>query len=119
MKRVFVILLILALPVVGWAQTPDALFEERVLAAATAADREPLPRAVIRQTVVGIRIDRLFDRPGGVTARIRLNVDDHDWVARVERVDRDSAGFRSWVGAIESIPNSHVVFTERHGVLSG
>src|SRR5688500_5079760 len=114
MKNVFVVLWILALPVAGWAQPPEALFEVPVSAAAVAAaDQGRLPRAVTQQTVVGIRVDRLFDAPGGVAARILLNVGNHGWVAGVERVDRDSAGFRSWVGAIEDIPNSHVVFTER------
>jgi hypothetical protein len=31
----------------------------------------------------------------------------------------DAAGFRSWIGAIEGIDYSHVVFSERDGIVSG
>ncbi len=40
-------------------------------------------------------------------------------MARFERVDSDITGFRSWVGAIDGIEHSHVVITERPGIVSG
>ena len=65
-----------------------------------------------------MRIDALFSQ-GVPQARVQLNVDGRDWIARLQRVDSDAVGFRSWVGDIEGIPYSHVVFTERDGTVSG
>ena len=50
---------------------------------------------------------------------VTLNVGTHRWTARFDRFDSDAAGFRSWVGTIDGIDYSHVVFTERGGVVSG
>ena len=65
-----------------------------------------------------MRIEAIFSQ-GVPQARVRLNVDGRDWIARLQRVDGDEMGFRSWVGDIEGIPYSHVVFTERDGTVSG
>ena len=66
-----------------------------------------------------MRLDRLFDAPDGPASVIRLAFGTRDWLARFERLDADTAGFRSWVGSLEGMPYSHVVFTERDGVVSG
>jgi hypothetical protein len=102
------------------AQPPEPLFVHRVAIAADAVGaRASGNRAqVVIRTVVGVQIDRLFG-PQGVAPRVLLNTDTQTWTARFERLDTDSAGFRSWVGNIEGIADSHVVFTERDGVLSG
>jgi Metallo-peptidase family M12B Reprolysin-like len=68
---------------------------------------------------VGMRLDRLFDSSVGPATTIRLSIDTRDWIARFERQDRDAAGFRSWVGSLDGIAHSHVVFTERNGIVSG
>jgi hypothetical protein len=54
-----------------------------------------------------------------VARRIRLNAGQHTWTAVLERVDLDGAGFRSWVGRLEGVAESHVVLTERDGIVSG
>lgn len=76
-------------------------------------------RAVVDQRMVGLRIDRLFDESGGAMQTVQLNIADEPWTATLERVDQDLAGFRSWVGTIDTVANSHVVFTERAGIVSG
>jgi hypothetical protein len=75
--------------------------------------------AVLSRIAVTVRIDALFDRPTGIAHQIVLNTGDHSWTAVFDRVDDDPTGFRSWVGRLEGIAESHVVFTERNGVVSG
>jgi hypothetical protein len=101
------------------AQVLEPLF---VHGAAEASARMQAPmsgRAEVASRVhVGMRIDRLFG-PQGAAPRVLLNTGEQSWTARFERLDIDAAGFRSWVGSIDGIADSHVVFTERHGVVSG
>jgi hypothetical protein len=101
------------------AQVLEPLF---VHGAAEASARVQAPmggRAEVASRVhVGMRIDRLFG-PQGAASRVLLNTGEQSWTARFERLDLDTAGFRSWVGSIEGIADSHVVFTERHGIVSG
>ena len=101
------------------AQVAEPLFVHRVAIAADAVQAPMSGRAeVVSRAQVGVQIDRLFGSPGAAS-RVLLNTGDQTWTARFERVDTDAAGFRSWVGAIDGISDSHVVFTERNGVLSG
>jgi hypothetical protein len=101
------------------AQVTEPLFVHRADAAAAAMQAPAGGRpAILSRTTVGLRIDRLFDSRGAVS-RVLLNVGDETWTARFERLDTDAGGFRSWVGAIDGISDSHVVFTERLGVMSG
>jgi hypothetical protein len=119
-KRLLLAICALGVAWTASAQSPEPLFIERASAAASVADQAmPAGRAIVEQSVVGMRIDRLFDRADGVATRMLLNAGNHSWVARFERLDHDDAGFRSWVGIIEEIPHSHVVVTERAGVVSG
>jgi hypothetical protein len=89
-------------------------------ASAIALRQEPGPSAaIVTRSVVGMLLDQIFSN-GTAAPALRLNVDTHDWVARFQRVDIDTVtGFRSWVGAIDGVPHSHVVFTERDGIVSG
>ena len=87
------------------------------VAAAAPADAAQAP--VISRARVGVRLEVLFDAPGGVARQVLLNVGVQSWTARFERLDVDAAGFQSWVGALEQVPESHVVFTARNGVVSG
>jgi hypothetical protein len=48
-----------------------------------------------------------------------LNVFDEVFVGVFERLDLSAQGYRSWVGALEGMPYSHVVLTEGDGVVSG
>ncbi len=91
----------------------DLFFEIATSAPQAAASAGVLGR------VVGMRLDRLFDSSVGPARTIRLNIDARDWLARFERQDLDAAGFRSWVGSLEGVAHSHVVFTERNGIVSG
>jgi peptidyl-Asp metalloendopeptidase len=102
------------------AQEPQPLFVHGSGAAAEAAAQAPPGgrAAIVSLARVGLHIDRLFAATG-VAARVLLNTTGESWTARFERLDTDAAGFRSWVGAIEGIADSHVVFTERHGIVSG
>ena len=93
---------------------PSDLFYEIATSAPQAA-----ASAGVLGRVVGIRLDRLFDSSVGPARTIRLNIDARDWLARFERQDLDAAGFRSWVGSLEGVAHSHVVFTERNGIVSG
>ena len=108
-----------ALSVSAAAQSPEPLFIEGQAPASRLTDPGRVTGAIVDRTIVGMRIDRLFDGPDGVAVRILLNVGAQSWTAHLERIDLDTPGFRSWVGAIEGIPHSHVVFTERDGVVSG
>ena len=83
----------------------------------SALDASPSP-AVAERTPVGMQLDALFGS-GAAQRRVLLNVGGHDWIARFQRVDLDASGFRSWVGEIEGVEQSHVVFTERDGTVSG
>ena len=101
------------------AQVAEPLFIHRADAAPAATQILAGARpSIISRTTVGLRIDRLFDSRGAVP-RVLLNAGDEAWTARFERLDTDAAGFRSWVGVIDGISASHVVFTERDGVVSG
>jgi hypothetical protein len=68
------------------------------------------------QSAASIRLDLLFDTAAD---RVLLNVGGHEWVAKLDRIDRDLLGHRAWVGSIEGIPYSHVSFAERNGIVSG
>ncbi|HXG90170.1 MAG TPA: M12 family metallo-peptidase [Vicinamibacterales bacterium] len=72
--------------------------------------------SVMSRAVVGIQTDLLFAGEGAT--RVTLNLGAATWIARLVRVDLDTAGFRSWVGVIEGVDHSHVVFTERDRVVS-
>ena len=79
--------------------------------------------AIVREQLAGLNIGALFGAPstaGDVApaTRITLNVFDHVFVGVFERVDLSAQG-SSWVGALEGLPNSHVVITEGDGVVSG
>jgi peptidyl-Asp metalloendopeptidase len=101
------------------AQVAEPLFVHRTAIAADAVQAPISGRAAVLSRVqVGVQIDRLFASPG-VALRVLLNTGDQTWTARFERLDTDAAGFRSWVGGIDGISDSHVVFTERNGVVSG
>ena len=103
----------------GLAQpASEDLFVDLGDSGAALATSTVLRRAVVSRAAVGMRLDRLF-AIDGPRARVALNVSPHRLTARLDRLDRDVAGFRSWVGVIEGIDHSHVVFTERDGVVSG
>jgi hypothetical protein len=71
-------------------------------------------------TAVAMRLDLLFGDASGPAERVGLTLGGREWVAALRRVDApDVNGFRSWVGVIEGIDYSHVVVTERAGVVSG
>jgi hypothetical protein len=100
---------------------PESLFVELPRARATAA-LQAAPRSgrasVVARRAIGMRLDRLFtSRQSG--DRIELNLADRTWIAALDRIDTDANGFRSWVGRIEGIDHSHVIFTERDGTVSG
>ena len=104
------------------AQPPEELFVHRSDATTRTQAAQAAPGrfdAITSRARIEIRIDALFDRPTGVAAQIVLNAGLHSWTALHERVDVDAAGFRSWVGRLDGIQDSHVVFTERAGVVSG
>jgi hypothetical protein len=90
---------------------------ERMLGAVTRDARSASRREVLSRQAVGMRLDRLF---GGAARgqRLELTIGDRSFVAAFERLDSER-GFRSWVGTLEGIDHSHVVFTERDGVVSG
>lgn len=104
------------------AQSPPGLFvamapELSASAIEQGAARSP---AVVLRSTVGMLLDQVFSGAGAPAPSLRLNVERHDWVARFQRVDVDNiTGFRSWVGRIDGIDRSHVVITERDGVVSG
>lgn len=118
--RIRLTLVALAISVPARAQpAPEELFDELRASTASLSQTTPAGQAVLDRAAVGMRIDRLFGTADGPAQRVQLNVGVHRWVARLERLDRDMAGFRSWVGAVEGIEHSHVVFTERDRVVSG
>jgi peptidyl-Asp metalloendopeptidase len=121
MKRVspvgLVLLLLFAVDAAA-QQMPESIFS---VIDATVADRAMssmtvAPKGVADRRVVGMHLDRLFDSSA---SRVLLNVDQHQWIAAFERLDRDIQGHRAWVGSIEGIDHSHVSFAERDGVVSG
>jgi hypothetical protein len=75
--------------------------------------------AVMSRAEVGIRVDALFDDATGPAPAIVLNTNERSWRAVFERLDYDATGFRSWVGHIDGLDKSHVVITERRGVVAG
>ena len=97
----------------AWAQSAEPLFVD-IPGAAIEAQAH---RAVLDRREVGMRLDRLFDAAGDPAARVELNVGPRSWTAILERVDRDANGFRSWVGRLDGIESSHVVVTERDGIV--
>ncbi len=117
--RFLLLLCLLAAPA-GAQPLPEVLFVDLgrpgTLAQTLAG---PMAGAVVDRVAVGMRLDRLFGTGDGPAARVQLTVDPHRWVARFERIDHDTSGFRSWVGALEGVEYSHVVFTEREGIVSG
>ena len=76
---------------------------------------QALSQGIEHRAIVGMKLNRLFDAE---RSRIRLNIDDHDWIARVDTTD-DVAGHRTWVGSIEGIEHSHVSFAVRDQIVSG
>jgi hypothetical protein len=101
------------------AQVAEPLFVHRPSIAVDASQAARGERAgVVSRARVRVQIDQLFG-PQGVASRLLLNTGSQTWTAQFERFDTDTAGFRSWVGRIEGIADSHVVFTERNGVVSG
>jgi hypothetical protein len=110
-------LLLLTATIASAQPDPPLFVYESVNAAAGARDQRG---AVATSARVGMRLDILFDGMNGGAARLRLNVGAESWTAVFERRDDDDrSGFRTWVGTIEGIPHSHVVFTERDAVVSG
>jgi hypothetical protein len=101
------------------AQPAEPLFVHRAATAAAVSQERVRHAAVVSSARVGVRIDVLFERAGAPGGRVLLNTSERSWTASFERVDRDGSGFRSWVGAIDGMPGSHVVFTERQGIVSG
>jgi hypothetical protein len=102
------LLLVLPLILIGSAaaaQSAEPLFVVRGAASATG-----------QQDTVGMRLDRLF---ATTTDRVLLNIANHEWVAKFDRMDHDALGHRVWVGHIEDVDHSHVSFAERDGVVSG
>jgi hypothetical protein len=97
---------------------PLPLFTSPATTASAVALFDPAPasRYAITRRVVGLNLDRLFDP---AITRVLINIDERGWIARLERLDSDAAAHRSWVGSIESIPESHVSVTERNGIVSG
>ena len=119
MMRTLAVVFAILLAESAAAQPVETLFEHRLdVAAAEAQLPRTGRRAVVTRARVGLRLDRLFG-DGRALERVLLNTGDRAWIARFERLDRDRAGFRSWVGVIEGVPESHVVITERAGVVSG
>lgn len=121
MSGLLALALIAVLPGRGATQAPEPLFVDLGLARSVAAlGQAPASSpAVVERLAVGMRLDRLFAPAAGAQPLVRLNIGDRFWVARFERLDHDTAGFRSWVGALDDVEYSHVVFTERDGVVSG
>ena len=115
MRPLRVSLFILFAAHTAWAQSAEPLFVD----IPGAAIQAPTHRAVIDRREVGMRLDRLFDAAGAPAAQVELNVGLRSWTAVFERLDRDSNGFRSWVGRLDGIEASHVVVTERDGIVSG
>jgi hypothetical protein len=107
--------MVAAATVVFAQPAPSALFFDL---STTARDAAIAIRAA-PGTPVGMRLEFLFDQSFGAASTVLVNIDDREWLARFQREDSDSSGFRSWVGALESVPNSHVVFTVRDGIVSG
>ena len=103
----------------AWAQPAEVFVHRSDTATATALIGSAQTNdAIISRSAVGIRISALFDGHAAVAREILLNTGEHTWTAVFERVDVDTAGFRSWVGRIADLGESHVVFTERDGVVS-
>src|SRR5215218_5633383 len=111
------LILQIALPAAGQS-VAEPLFDE-LAGPAAASIQAPLSDGILDRRTVGMRLDRLFDAGGTAAARVELNAGDRTWIAALERVDSDVNGFRSWVGFLEGVESSHVVFTERDGVVSG
>ena len=112
-------LLLLLVPGAGaWQPSPEPLFSTVPAASADLANTATSvpPKGVSNRTLVGMRLDRLFDR---LDRPVLLNVDGREWTATLERIDANIQGHRVWVGRIEGIPHSHVSFAERNGVVSG
>lgn len=75
---------------------------------------------VLSRSVVGMRLDALFGSAGAAARTMGIRVGGQDWVAQLRWLDApDVNGFRSWVGVIDGVEYSHVVITERDGVVSG
>src|SRR5262245_5365599 len=106
------------LPAQVATQSPSPLFVAFAPGSAIAAMDATPSAAVADRQPIGMRLDALFGA-SGAQPRVLLNLDGQEWVARLQRVDGDALGFRSWVGEIEGIQYSHVVFTERDGTVSG
>jgi hypothetical protein len=102
------------------AQSVPQLFVETTHATLTAPHVVADSSNAQSGTTVGMRLDVLFGDGSGPAQRIGLSQGDREWVAALRRVDPpDVNGFRSWVGVVEGAEYSHVVITERAGVVSG
>jgi hypothetical protein len=100
-------------------QTLEPLFVHTTSRATAGSAPGDQRDTILSRSRVGIRLDVLFDQRSGAARQLLLNAGGELWTARFERLEFDTTGFRSWVGTIEGIANSHVVFTERDGVVSG
>ncbi|MGE0042302.1 MAG: reprolysin-like metallopeptidase [Vicinamibacterales bacterium] len=123
--RAIVLACLLAAPGAGAAQDAPAVFTPLPAAARSApaeaaaralAARQDLP--VAARQYAGMRLDRVFAGAAGAS-RLALNLFGQVLPADRVRVDMDASGHRSWVGVVAGEPDSHVVLTERAGVVSG
>ena len=119
MRRALFLLVVTLAASPGNAQPGVELFVYGSATASAAVADARVDPAIVSQTPVGMRIQLLFDVQGEAARVVLLNAGEHSWVARLERLDHDGAGFRSWVGHLDGISDSHVVFTERKGFVSG
>lgn len=98
---------------------PELFVPLNAPAASAVLDSRPAGRAISDRQAVAMRLHELFAGPDGAASRVVLNLEDQTWVATFERLEQDALGFRSWIGSLDSVPYSHVVFTERQGIVSG
>ena len=121
MRAAACLLLVLLCAVPASARQERELFVLRPAAAPQRASRVEQVRedAVVDRAPVAVRIDALFDDAAGVAQHIVVNTGEHRWRATLERLDVDAQRFRSWVGRLDGIADSHAVITERDGVVSG
>jgi hypothetical protein len=116
--RVLLLLLLITTSVVAQTAPEELFVDARHLPSPVLNALDPGATAIER-IAVAMQLERLFGVADDPAARVQLTVGNHRWVGRFERLDHHLSGFRSWVGDIEGIEDSHVVFTERDGVVSG
>jgi hypothetical protein len=106
------------------AQQPPAVFAEIIdmATATTAASRLGVRQKdpVIDRRFVSMRLDAVFGAAGDSAGQqLTLNLPSGARTATLSRVDEDATNHRSWVGTVDGVDYSHVVFTERDGIVSG